>query len=277
MSIFKAALQIPKDDNKDDSVSKSHSDEVIPVPQDADSVDMPLPQDCDSVVSEGARDIDAEQEDEVLLSIERHKCAYQTAQMDRFCDYRYHIDSLPQELLSDHLDAILPFLSNYARPPFRLNFSGPPIYTIAKHTGIDDDMQLRDLYESFGDLFQVDNNFFTKRALNREFILNDCDLQDELRGMRDNGCIVSYFDRYNELTMSRFMNLNDLNLGDDANNNELIRMKETLDSLTGRDIIEDIWASSIIFGEKEKDQYRLCYNYLLRMLLFVGQFCERGI
>ena len=101
--------------------------------------------------------------------------------------------------------------------------------------------------------------------------MNDADLQDELRGMRENGCIDSHFDRYNHLTKSRFLDLNDLNLMDDVDNDELIRMKETLDSLTGRDIIEDdIWASSIIFGEKEKDQYRLCYNYLLRSLLFIG-------
>jgi len=46
-------------------------------------------------------------------------------------------------------------------------------------------------------------------------------------------------------------------------------MKNKLDNLTGREFIEEDWEASHEFSTKEKNQYRLCYNLLLRACIFV--------
>ena len=48
----------------------------------------------------------------------------------------------------------------------------------------------------------------------------------------------------------------------------LNKKKLKLDSLTGRDYIENEWNNSE-FGVKEQSQFILCYNFLLHTFLFV--------
>ena len=146
--------------------------------------------------------------------------------------------------------------------------AGPPVYTIAKHKGLCDDQNVKELCDNLGDLFDVSNDNFAKGWLITDFVVKDLDIQDELRAIREDDKFNVVRDNNNRLIKSKFMEWVDFDISPDEDITELNHMKLKLDKLTGRIHMEEDWNISDNISTEEKNQYRLCYNHLLFLCMF---------
>lgn len=205
--------------------------------------------------------------DEELINVSKQRSAYRTAQSAMQLRSVGIYDALKTAGLQQLPQLCFDEIASYLTP----TIAGPPVFTIAKHQGLDDDQSMRDLCDKLGDLFEVNYNEFTKGWLLVDFIVNDIDIQDELRAMREEDKFQVHRDKHKRLVKTKFMEWKDFDILPGVDLTELNRMKLNLDRLTGRNNIEDDWTNSGDIGVEEKNQYRLCYNHLLHTCMYIEQ------
>lgn len=155
--------------------------------------------------------------------------------------------------------------------------SGPPVLTLANHIGLenDDESGINDLHTSLEDLLMLGTppwlgpGFFGS-LLQKDFIVGDADIADQLRQIENNRVLSIHIDSRNRLTDERFFSMSDLNIRDDVSAIDISDLESRIKDLnkyTGRDFIEDDW-NGMERVERERRQYRLCYNFLLYLCSF---------
>ena len=61
--------------------------------------------------------------------------------------------------------------------------SGPPVYKITQYLALESDQQIHELYSSLCELLDGDNNEFTRSRLSSDFIVNDIQPYQDMRGL----------------------------------------------------------------------------------------------
>ena len=245
-----------------------------------------------------------EDEEEPPIDIVKQKRAYNLAQMYRCLNSEIlkvseyltvHEGLNEQNVAAECCDKIASFLSPRVNQVYVSKFkqvklsttcidkiasylpaiSGPPIYTIAHHLARESDEQIHVLYHTLCELFDGDNDEFIRSRLCTDFVVNDAKLYEGVRYLNtqymiESGTAYKITFAKGNISTTKFMELSDFGLN--ASEQELAfltKMKEKLDRLTGRDCIENKWKISD-FRARERNQMRLCYNFLLQTCLLVG-------
>lgn len=137
------------------------------------------------------------------------------------------------------------------------------------HLGCDKDEEIQDLHKGLPDMLVVNESGITKGWVDKDFIVNDSNVQEQLRTMNSNtDRFQIYHDKKDELPHNRFMEISDFHCYEWINTSPMESMKSKLDNFTVRESIEEDWETLTKFNMKEQNQYQLCYNLLLQACLY---------
>ena len=111
--------------------------------------------------------------------------------------------------------------------------AGPPVFTVATHMGQDKDEDIRGMHMALHDL--LGNNGVTKKWIDKDFIVNDPNVPDQIRTMNSKrGRFQIYLIKNDEIVHDKFMEISDFCCHEWIDISSVMIMKTNLDTLMGR-------------------------------------------
>ena len=210
-------------------------------------------------------------EDGYTMNIKTHKLAYDLSQNESFLDCKNIIELVNIKVPENCSALVASYLSSYAGPPFE-PFCGSPVFTIAKHMGIDNDDDIILLHEDLQNIIAPTNDIMQKQAILSHFVTNyenNRGRMNALNKMKVGRNFLFGHNKNNCCLNSRIMKLEDFTSCPDVPApSQLQKMKVSLDDMIDTDIVKERWLSNPnVFGRQQREQFCLCYNFLLLQIV----------